>query len=61
MRVEYLFVFGGQVSSMKTQHEKNLVSNPDSVFKDSCEDHIKHTWKYLFPWPMVSIEGFERI
>lgn len=53
------FGFGGHVSKVKVQHE-GLVSNPDSVFKDCWEDHVKHTWKYLFLWLMTSIETFRR-
>ena len=48
------------MSNVKTQHEKDLVSNCNSVFKDRCEEHIKHTWKGLFPWPTASTEGFRR-
>lgn len=48
------------MSNVKTQHEKDLVSNFNSVFKDHCEEHIKHAWKDLFPWPTVSTEGFRR-
>lgn len=36
------------MSNVKMGHEKDLVSNCNSVFNYSCEDHIKHTWKDLF-------------
>lgn len=48
------------MSNVKTQHEKDLVSNCNSVFKDGCEEHIKHTWKGLFPWPTASTEGLQK-
>lgn len=55
----HTFGFGGYVPKVKMQHQ-DLVSNLDSVFKDCCEDHVKHTWQYLFLWLIVSIEKCQR-